>query len=297
MNSPRSLDACRLHGVEPEDLIEVPFREFQKAFPGDDEEATLRRYQRMDGVRRILLDQTRAEWKKMIEAEEAGLKRPASPKKTVGESIIDVDPVAHTTLLEIQAQKLRKIEHAQWTSLKKLVQIQLKEAINEEKRREVLARQNQIAEKNNEVARNRMLRREQLLREQHEKAKEKELENARLAREAQKEAAREAARHKQMLEASIRAEKKRKAELEAERQREIQRIALWKQSEKQKADDAAAARLSMMELQSQQKEARMARERAMKNAENAKVRKELQDKLERARDKENERDERRRAEV
>ena len=34
LNTPRSLEACRIHGIQPEELVEIPFREFVRAFPG-----------------------------------------------------------------------------------------------------------------------------------------------------------------------------------------------------------------------------------------------------------------------
>ena len=55
LTTPRSLEACRHHGVNPEELVEIPFREFQRAYP-DDPEIALRRFERVDTARKIMLE-------------------------------------------------------------------------------------------------------------------------------------------------------------------------------------------------------------------------------------------------
>ena len=49
LNSPRSIEACRIHGVNPIELVAVPYEEFRKDFPNDDD-AARRRFDRIDGM-------------------------------------------------------------------------------------------------------------------------------------------------------------------------------------------------------------------------------------------------------
>ena len=49
LNSPRSIEACRIHGVNPIELAAVPYEEFRKGFPNDDD-AARRRFDRIDGT-------------------------------------------------------------------------------------------------------------------------------------------------------------------------------------------------------------------------------------------------------
>ena len=48
---------------------------------------------------------------------------------TSNERIIDVRPGAHSTLLELQAEKFRKIEEAQFKSLKRMLSISVQKQI------------------------------------------------------------------------------------------------------------------------------------------------------------------------
>ena len=49
LNSPRSIEACRIHGVNPIELVALPYEEFRKDFPNDDD-AARRRFDRIDGM-------------------------------------------------------------------------------------------------------------------------------------------------------------------------------------------------------------------------------------------------------
>eukprot|EP01036_Dinobryon_divergens_P003120 gene3120-4104_t len=116
LNSPRSLEACRRNGVRPSELIEVSFEDFRLAHPGEEDDAIVRRYERLDAARRKTLQSVVEDWKKLCKS--AWMPFKDIPLST-GEAIIQVDPSAHSTVLEMQATCFRKIEQQQWNSMQK----------------------------------------------------------------------------------------------------------------------------------------------------------------------------------
>lgn len=279
LNTPRSLEACRIHGVQPSELVEIPYREYRKAYPND-EEAALRRFERVDGVRRCILESVKAEWQRIVDRGYLSddKKPPAS-----SEAIVDCEPEAHTTLLEIQAARLRKVEQQQWFALKKMVTNQLNQAIADEKGKQIISKQEGIAHQNEQVRRERMRQREELLRQQREDAKYKEMLAAKQTRLEQQKAA-EAAGHERV---------KRKEEIKKERQRQREReevrlqneafLMRQKREEKERADGVAKAKLLEIERGNGEKERRVAAEKARREEEKARQRQELADKIEKAR--------------
>ena len=98
LNTPRSLEACRRHGIRPSELVEISLSEFIKNAPNSDSDISQRIFDRVDGARRILLENVTKEWQKIC----SGGSPTRSINETIGESIVDAPIESHSTLLEIQ---------------------------------------------------------------------------------------------------------------------------------------------------------------------------------------------------
>lgn len=219
LNSPRSLEACRMHGINPIELVEVPMEEFRRDCP-DDPDTAQRRYDKIDGARRRLLKEVTADWKKLCEENwEPGKQRgsTASSKK-FKESIIPVDEQSHTTLLDIQAERFRKVEQKQWQELQRLISTEIRNAVIEAQNQAITNKHGSIQANNDRLKRERQLAREQAYKDRCDFLKrqeeEREAENRRLQREEA---------HAAQLK-KIETEKRLKAERYAREQRELERV-------------------------------------------------------------------------
>ena len=146
LNSPRSIEACRVYGINPIELVEISVDEFRKDFPNDPD-AALRRFQRIDGARRRLLLSVTEEWNRLCEI---GWTSQMDASKLVGraESIIAVAPEYHSTMLEIQADKFRNFEEEQWRELQRTLAVEIKRAYEESRNRDILKRHKEIQDNN-----------------------------------------------------------------------------------------------------------------------------------------------------
>ena len=170
VNTPRSLEACRINGINPIELVEIPFNEFQKDFPTNPE-AARRRYERINGARIRIFSQVMKDWKNLVDTKwEPPKDRPKSAK----ESIVQVSSQAHCTLLELQAQKFRKIEQDNWEALQRSLKLELMRADMEVKHKEIVEKHNQIEQQNNNAAQERQQQREDLYRQQLQRQREEE---------------------------------------------------------------------------------------------------------------------------
>lgn len=191
LNTPRSLEACRLNGVNPIELVEIPIGEFQKDFPNDPD-AVQRRFERVDGARRRMLQYVINDWKDLCAS---GWAPPRDRPKSAKETIVQVSAGAHCTLLELQAQRFRKIEKDNWDALNRQLQLELRQADMEQKNKKIVQKHKEIENQNDNVKKERMLMLEQLHREEMERQKRKEAEEAEEVRKLQ-EMDRELARKK-----------------------------------------------------------------------------------------------------
>lgn len=183
MNTPRSLQACKYHGINPEELVEIPFREFQRAYP-DDPETALRKYERVDGARKKVLEEVVKTWKQIC------LHESRHPKKEIPsdtEVVIKVDPEAHTKILEIQAELFHKTERKQFKTLQTVIFAEMKKAVLEQMSKNIIQKQNNMEEIKKRQKREHELAVEAKHRQEREEIEEKERENQREIRQAQKE--------------------------------------------------------------------------------------------------------------
>jgi hypothetical protein len=81
-----------------------------------------------------------AEWKQLNDSNW----KPASTKAINKETIIPVRPEAHCELLEIQAGKFRKIENNQMLALQRLLNMEIKHAVETIEFKKILAKHNEI---------------------------------------------------------------------------------------------------------------------------------------------------------
>ncbi len=184
LNTPRSLEACRLNGINPVELVEIPYNEFQKDFPNN-ADAARRRYERINGARIRIYEQVMRDWRKLCENgwEPPKAARPASAKET----IVVVSPSAHCTLLEIQAEKFRKIEQDNWSALQRNLKLELMRADMDVKHKAIVEKHEQIEKANNDVADQRKAERDALYREQLLRQQQEEIEELQDIKKAQQQ--------------------------------------------------------------------------------------------------------------
>ena len=191
LNTPRSLEACRRFGVNPIELVEVSIDEFRKDAP-DDPDAAQRRYERVDGARRRMMTNVMTEWKTLMDSawQPGAKKRPRSAK----EAILKVRPEVHSQLLELQAEKFRKMEQAHFDEMQRMLAITIQKADMEVKNRDIVAKHAEAKAAGDDHARRMQEKRAALLQSQLlernakeaaelERIKELQVEDARLARE------------------------------------------------------------------------------------------------------------------
>lgn len=183
--------ACRFHGVNPEELVEIPFREFQRAYP-DDPETALRRFERVDGARKRVLDEVVRKWQEICKEEKKHSRKSkrlsAAPSK---ETVMKVDSDQHVTVLEMQAEQFRRVEQQQWRSLQASLFMEMKKAVNDQQAKQIQEkqdgneaevkrrkRQHELeVEAQHRRERERQLQKEKEMAEEHKRAQKLYLEN------------------------------------------------------------------------------------------------------------------------
>jgi hypothetical protein len=185
-----------MNGINPVELVTIPYSEFQRDFPNDPD-ATQRRYERIEGGRKRILAQVTKDWKKLVET---GWKPPETKAPPKAETILPVSPNAHCQLLEIQAAKFRKIEQDNWETLNRNLRIQILKADQEVHGQQIIEKQNNIQELNEQQKRERKAALDELERENLRRRQEEEEELQREIKREQIEFADEEKRkHEQRL--------------------------------------------------------------------------------------------------
>lgn len=271
LTTPRSLEACRFHGVNPEELVEIPFREFQRAYP-DDPEMALRRFERVDSARRIMLESVYHKWQELCWEEEHSKGRRKGKGKGGLDTVIQPENGQHMTVLEMQAEQFRRVEKQQWKSLRNKLFMEMKKAAHDQKAKSIIEKQDNIGDTAARRRKEMELERERKLRADLEEAEEKE-------KEAQREIRRQQQLAMQEAKAKVaRDEQNRRKEKRAQLRREQERLAREEYRNSQKLENfhrrqaEANERSRQLEKQEKELELRMKKER-MKKEEQDKQRK------------------------
>jgi hypothetical protein len=152
------------------------------------------------------------------------------------ETIIDVDEKHYTKVLEIQAERFRKIEKNQWKALQKMLFVEMKKAVSDQAGKQIIQKQDNIAELRNAHKKRLDREREEKLRSEREEARRREEQQMHGIKEAQRQYLIEA-QHKQEQEKHNRQMMKAlQAKREAER---LQREEYFR---RQKLEDAITNR-------------------------------------------------------
>jgi len=213
LNTPRSLEACRLNGINPVELVEVPFTEFQKDHPNDLDTAN-RRFEYVDGARRRVLVSVLKDWRLLCESK--WVPPEAKPKRST-EAILDVAPSAHCKLLELQAQKFRKIEEENWTKLQRNLRLEIVRADTEQYNNEILQKHEDIQNQNDVAKKERQAKRDAQIIEQIRRQKEEEDRRQEEIRLKQEEFNQEAKRRLEERRANAIRERQMREKREADR--------------------------------------------------------------------------------
>jgi len=281
INTPRSLEACRRHGINPVELVEVSIDEFRKEYP-DDPDAAQRRYDRVDGARRRMLTTVLTEWKNLCDTKWVPQSMRTAPAGD-RESILHVSAAAHSSMLESQAAKFRKIEMDQWSALQRMLAMSVKSASIEQKNKEILKKQDVIGEKNSNAKRDLQAKREALYQEHAEMKKRKEFEYQQEVKRLQAMEAEEAVQHKARTVERLREEKERREKREATRIQQSEYTKQLKAQIMKDLDAKADARKRLADMQEKESQDRVREMKEQKEAEKDARRKELADKQARAR--------------
>ena len=170
LNTPRSLEACRMNGINPIELVEIPVGEFQRDHPNDPDMAQ-RRFERVDGARRRILAKVKSDWRQLCAS---GWRPLEDRKKKTKETIIPVSSAAHCQLLEHQAEQFRKIEKDNWDALTRKLKIDIKLADVEQRNKNIVQKHKEIETNNANLEKERQLARETLYKEQLDRLRKKE---------------------------------------------------------------------------------------------------------------------------
>lgn len=218
LNTPRSLEACRRHGVNPIELVEIPFDEFRKNFPND-LDAAQRRYERIDGARRAIFNKVLKEWDEICSS---GWVSTIEGKPDDREAIIDVAPDAHSSMLELQAAKFRKIEKSQWTAMQRMIGLEIKAAVRDMENKKLVAKHKEIEAANDDAKKAMAAHRDELFRKQIERKKQQEIERAIELKQLQEKETQEAIAAQERKKQKLLEEKKIRERRENDRKRREQ---------------------------------------------------------------------------
>ena len=113
LNTPRSLEACRRHGIQPGELVEISIAEFTKDAHDNDPEIAAQIFDRVDGARKILLERVTDEWHRICSNNGSHNKNntAVANRPSSAETIVDVPIESHSTLLEIQVAIILILYH------------------------------------------------------------------------------------------------------------------------------------------------------------------------------------------
>jgi len=267
LNTPRSLEACHVHGIQPEELVEIPFREFVRAFPGDDE-AALRRYERVDAARRRILISVTEEWRAICEAEVAGRVRNNNLHFPPGgaETIIapDTGPI---TLLEVYAARFRMVEQQQWKCLQKMLFKEIRNAAYDQKSKLILQKHESLGNQNQANKKMREKALEDHRRDVHEEAVRKQKELDAEMKHQQAVALEEALQHKLKMKLNIKRERAAQQDRHEERLRREEYFIGQKNEKFQTMEDGAKKKAQQLLKKEQELQERMRAEKDKKDAE------------------------------
>lgn len=274
LTTPRSLEACRMNGVNPVELVEIPATEYQKDFPNDPD-AAQRRFERIDGARRRTLQYVMEDWKKLCAT---GWMPPLAERPpSANEVIMNVRPEAHCKLLELQAEKFRKIEQDNFDALNRLLKMEVMRADQEVRNQQITQKHEAIAKDNEALRKKRMEHREQLHREQMERQKRKEEAFWQEIRQLQRMDQQYAIEKTEKELENKRREKERREQMEFERVQRTAYTQQLKQSIVHGIDTKIDAKKQVLELREmtikeRQEEARKEHERQLKERKEQKER-------------------------
>lgn len=280
LNTPRSIEACRRFGINPIELVEVSIDEFRKDAP-DDPDAAQRRFERIDGARRRMMTNVMTEWKCLKDAEWTGKtkKRPTSAK----ESILKVQPEAHSQLLELQAEKFRKIEQKAFDEMQRMLAITIQKADMEVKNKAILQEHLEAKLAGDDHAQKMQEKRAALLQQQLLERNEKDAQELIRIKELQVEDA--AMARKKMADQEKRAKKEKEAREARERDR-LAREAFTKDLKAQimkGMNEKADSRKKLAEMKAAESNARKHEAEEARKVQEAKRRKESEERAHEAR--------------
>ena len=263
LNTPRSLEACRIHGVNPIELVSIPYEEFRKGFPNDDD-AARRRFERIDGARKRIFTAVLATWDEIC----SNKKDTANSFDNLKETIIEVPREARSTLLQIQAERFRKIESDNWNSIQRKINLSIQSAYREEENKKIIEAQNKIEKANNDTKKMRSLQREELYRQQLEALARKEEQNRIEIKRAQQIEAEEALKlermhHEEKVNAKLRREK-----LEQDRRRREDYTKNLKNSIYKEMEKTVSQKEKLLKQKDEEFKERSAAQRELKKREN-----------------------------
>jgi myosin heavy subunit len=280
LNTPRSLEACRMNGINPLELVELPFSEFQRDFPND-LDAARRRFERIDGARRRILENVTTDWKKLCDSKwkPAAKTRPRSAKET----ILVVNPQAHCQLLEIQAAKFRKIERDNWTELQRHLKVEIMKADQVVQNKKILQKHDELEEMHNEQQNERKMYLQELHREELMQRKMDEEEEMMEIKEEQKKFQEDILKHSRSEKERMKREKMRREERLIERYQRDKYTQQVKDSIMHGIDQKVDNRRKMSEMRLKNDEERVKEFFDRRGRERTEKMKELDSKIERVR--------------
>jgi hypothetical protein len=282
LNTPRSLEACRIHGVAPLELVAVSINEFRKDYP-DNPDIAQRRFDRVDGARKRILGDVLTEWTHLNEI--GWTKEPKTrPKSAKKETIISVRPEAHCELLELQASRFRKIERDNLLAVKRLCSKEIKAAYLEVKNKQILAKQAGNGEALESKKRELKATKEEYLHEQFEVANEKKRIEANELKRLQALETKQSLEKDAALVTKLAEEKRVREDREERKQRDKENTRLKKEGILKVIQSENEQRKQMSEFRQKDSEERYKHYKEISEEQRANKRKNLKLKISKARE-------------
>ena len=157
LTTPRSLEACRMSGVNPIELVEIPVAEFKKDFPNDPD-AAQRRYERIEGARQRIYKKVKEDWDHLVKTNWKPHRERTEAQKAK-ERILEVPEDVHCGLLENQADQFRKIEKDTMQSLERMLKLELRKSMTAVNNKKIIGKHDAISAQNESLkAKNKAMR-------------------------------------------------------------------------------------------------------------------------------------------
>ena len=165
LNSPTSLEACRLIGVDPNELYSISFEEFILLHPeckNIDKSLQEERYEHFEENRKANVDAAKGKRSELLEGEKSNKSKTQNNNSTTNENVT-------STAIKQEQERLEKMRKRQANNLKLMIDYEFELEENRKKNEEKIRKQQ---EKEEQIKAEKMKRSMEMSKKEQEKEKE-----------------------------------------------------------------------------------------------------------------------------